>query len=103
MATAGHASDGPWTVPGGSPIGGRSLTRADIAGGGRDPLIDPDCAAGKHDSCVGGLCECPHHAVASAVSRLKALTEEHDPLTASVMLLTGLSYEQIQSVGGVSA
>jgi hypothetical protein len=25
------------------------------------PLIDPDCAAGKHGSCVGGPCECDCH------------------------------------------
>lgn len=26
-----------------------------------EPLIDPDCAAGKHGSCVGGPCECMCH------------------------------------------
>lgn len=25
------------------------------------PLIDPDCKATKHDSCVGGACECSCH------------------------------------------
>jgi hypothetical protein len=26
-----------------------------------EPLIDPDCTAGKHVSCVGGICECDCH------------------------------------------
>lgn len=25
------------------------------------PLLDPDCVAGKHSSCVGGPCECACH------------------------------------------
>jgi hypothetical protein len=29
----------------------------------RAGLIDPDCAAGKHSSCVGGPCECDCHRV----------------------------------------
>lgn len=24
-------------------------------------LIDPDCKAGKHSSCTGGICECECH------------------------------------------
>lgn len=29
-----------------------------------EPLIDPDCNAGKHGSCVGDPCECMCHDVA---------------------------------------
>lgn len=28
---------------------------------GDAPLLDPDCRDGKCGSCVGGVCECPHH------------------------------------------
>jgi len=24
-----------------------------------EPIVDPDCKAGKHRSCVGGICQCP--------------------------------------------
>src|SRR5438128_1765844 len=36
---------------------------ADIVG----PLIDPDCIAGKHGSCIGGPCQCACHEPAYAV------------------------------------
>jgi hypothetical protein len=32
--------------------------------GTTEPLIDPDCAAGKHASCPGDPCECPCHTLA---------------------------------------
>jgi len=34
---------------------------------GDAPLIDPDCAAGKHQSCVGGPCQCACHEPVYAV------------------------------------
>jgi hypothetical protein len=27
-----------------------------------EPLLDPDCRDGKHQSCIGPPCECPCHA-----------------------------------------
>jgi hypothetical protein len=33
--------------------------------GDDEPLLDPDCRDGKHQSCVGPPCECPCHAQAA--------------------------------------
>lgn len=66
-----------------------------------EPLIDPDCKAGKHSSCFGPPCECPHHAVEVALKRFGDLKAEHGEDYAAVMLLTGLSKDEIDALGGV--
>lgn len=41
----------------------RGTSGAGVPGGlgNTEPLIDPDCAAGKHETCMGEPCECPCH------------------------------------------
>lgn len=55
--TAPGPSGAPASGPGASPSG------AGVPGGlgNTEPLIDPDCAAGKHETCMGEPCECPCH------------------------------------------
>lgn len=55
--TAPGPSGAPARGPGVSPSG------AGVPGGlgNTEPLIDPDCAAGKHETCMGEPCECPCH------------------------------------------
>lgn len=56
--------DGSWDVPAvlraDEPSPRDELATADLATR-EELLLDPDCAAGKHQSCVGGPCRCACH------------------------------------------
>lgn len=59
-----------WTRSGSTPA-------CDIHGG-HAPLLDPDCAAGKHGSCAGGPCQCACHEPAYAVPSDLPLPGDHE-------------------------
>jgi hypothetical protein len=49
--------------------------------GTTEPLIDPDCAGGKHASCPGDPCECPCHALAEDPPAAEAPAAEAPTVT----------------------
>jgi hypothetical protein len=60
--TPGPAS-GATTAASPSRTGASPRATSGVPGGlgNTEPLIDPDCASGKHETCIGEPCECPCH------------------------------------------
>jgi excisionase family DNA binding protein len=53
-----------------------------LAAAAGERLVDPDCAAGKHRSCVAGPCECPCHAPQRALAERGMTRARSVPMTA---------------------
>lgn len=57
-------------------------------------LIDPDCRAGKHSSCVGGPCECECHHVTQYDPAREALARIGDRAARAKVAVTQIAWKQ---------
>lgn len=100
LASTAEPEKTPWECPACGNVGGR-CRMCDLVFSGDPTVIDPDCAAGKHGSCVGGPCSCDCHAVKYVLGRLGILADKYGPTQAAVMMITGFSAEKLTELGGV--